>query len=92
MALYNYIGHVALRLSLHNVWFHLTRFILRFGGVPCSFSAHRAPGKKAPICKVLVRPGESRPFDLLAGKRMHLPLHHGMVRREAGTALGQERL
>jgi len=59
----------ALRLSLYNIWFHLTWFVwwsgcvARFAGwsgcVPCSSSAHRSPGKKAavPIHMAWVRPG-----------------------------------
>ena len=55
LALYNYNGFVTPRLSLYNF-----RFILCSGCVPCSSSAHRAPGKKGtvPIYKVLVRPGQ----------------------------------
>jgi len=53
LALYNYNGLVAPRLSLYNFW-----FVLCSGCVPCSSSAYRAPDKKAavPIYKVLVRP------------------------------------
>jgi len=58
VALYGYSGLVAPRLSFCNVCCHLPRFVLCSGCVPCSFSTHRAPGKKAtvPIYKVLVEP------------------------------------
>jgi len=59
MTLCNYSGLVAPRLSLHDVWYRLTRFALFSGCAPCSTSAHRALGKKVtvPICMVLIRPG-----------------------------------
>jgi len=89
LALYNYYGLVAPRLSLHNFWFHINSacfYVLR--EFPAALSAHRAPGEKAavPMYKVLVRPG--RTLDLPAPKRTHLPIGHGLVqqRTEHGVA------
>ena len=61
LALYNYNGLVAPRLSLYNFWFVFVLWMC-----PCNSSALRAPGKKGavPIYKVLVRPSResnSRP-------------------------------
>jgi len=80
LALYNYNGLVAPRLSLYNVWFHFARYSARSGCAPCSSSAHRAPGKKAtvPIYMVWVRPGqESNPRP--TSTEVETPLDHGLV-------------
>jgi len=65
-ALYNYNGLVGPGLSLYKFW-----FVLSSGCIPCGFSAHRGPGKKAAVTiyKVLVRPGResnSRPASTVA--------------------------
>jgi len=57
LALYNYNGLVEPGLRLYNFHgFIFTRFGLCSGSVPCSSAVHRAPGKKAKIYMVLVRP------------------------------------
>ena len=79
LALYNYYGLVAPRLSLHNFWFHIYSacfYVLR--EFPAALSAHRAPGEKAavPICKVLERPGReanSRPTSTEADALTYRP-------------------
>jgi len=63
LALYNYNGLLAPRLSLYNFWFQFTRFFV-FWVSSLQLFLHRASGKKAavPIYKVLLRPGrESSP-------------------------------
>ena len=50
LALYNYCGLVAPRLSLHNFWFHINTacfYVLR--EFPAALAAHRAPGEKAAV-------------------------------------------
>jgi len=90
LALYNYNGLVAPGLRLYNLWvhFHSVGFcVLIVFPAALPYTVRLVTRLQYQFTRSWYDPAKSRPVDLPAPKRTHLPLHHGLVR--ATTAVRQ---